>query len=119
MKNQEKYNLTESDMSLIKGVLEENYKSEVHQLVSSIQRLNMVKTKSKYKASIYHEYNDIKTEWLILSQEASELLEGYNNADFTNEYLIKEYYEQEWILYIRMKILNDKYKLKNINKEDK
>jgi hypothetical protein len=119
MRNKEIYNLTENDINLIKGVLDEDYKSEVHQLVSSIQRLNMVKTKSKHKASIYHEYDNIKTEWLNLSHEASELLEGYNNADFTNGYLIKEYYEQERILYIKMKILNEKCKPKKyINREE-
>jgi hypothetical protein len=112
MKNKDIYNLSDADINLIKGVIEEDFKSEVHQLVSSIQRLQMVETKSKYKASVYHEQEDIKTEWLSLSNEASELLEGYNKADFTNEYLIKEYYEQEWILYTKMKILNDKCKPK-------
>lgn len=112
MKDKDTYNLSDADINLIKGVLKEEFKFEVQQLVSSIQRLHMVATKSKYKASVYHEQEDVKTEWLSLSNEASELLEGYNKADFTNEYLIKEYYEQEWILYIKMKLLNDKCKPK-------
>jgi hypothetical protein len=84
---------------------------KVSELVASIQRLKMVKNKSKLKASIYNKDKHIKELWYDISNIANELLEIYNNIDIENTELIKKLYDQEWQLYAKMKVLNDKYNL--------
>lgn len=84
---------------------------KVEQLVASIQRLQMVKNRSKLKASIYNKNKEIKFLWRDLSSEANELLAMYNNADIKDTELINKLYDQEWQLYVKMKVLNDKYNL--------
>ena len=84
---------------------------KVEQLVASIQRLQMVKNRSKLKASIYKGNKEVKILWRDLSSEANELLDMYNNSDIKDTELINKLYDQEWQLYAKMKVLNDKYSL--------
>lgn len=84
---------------------------KVEQLVASVKRLQMVKNRSKLKASIYKETKEIKFLWRDLSFEANELLEVYNNTDIKDTELINNIYDKEWQLYAKMKVLNDKYNL--------
>ena len=81
---------------------------KVNKIVSSFQRLNMVKNKSKYKASVNNKNEEIKEKWLKLSYEASELLEEYKIADSSNENSIVQLYNKEWELYLKMKELINK-----------
>ena len=82
---------------------------KVEQLVASVQRLQMVKNRSKLKASMSHKNDELKTLWLNLSKEASELLEKYNNTYMCDYYDVIELYNKEWQLYLKMKLLNNKY----------
>ena len=54
---------------------------KVNQLVASIQRLQMVKNRSKLKTSIYIKNKEIKFLWRDLYNTANELLEIYNNIN--------------------------------------
>ena len=76
---------------------------KVNQLVASVQRLQMVKNKSMYRASMNHENENLKQLWLGLSKEASKLLEIYNNADSSDGKQIVELYNKEWQLYLKIK----------------
>jgi hypothetical protein len=82
---------------------------KVDQLVASVQRLQMVKNRSKLKASMNHKNEELKALWLNLSKEASELLEKYNNTYMCEYYDVIELYNKEWQLYLKMKLLNNKY----------
>jgi len=61
---------------------------EISQLVASIQRLKMVKSKLKHKASIDYENAELKTLIYSLFKEAKALLDIYNKANLNNEKLI-------------------------------
>lgn len=82
---------------------------KVDQLLASVKRLQMVKNRSKLKASMSHKNDELKTLWLNLSKEASELLEKFNNTYMCEYYDIIELYNKEWQLYLKMKVLNNKY----------
>lgn len=84
---------------------------KVNQLVASVQRLQMVKNRSKLKASMNHKNEKLKILWINLSKEAGELLEKYNNTYMCEYYDVIELYNKEWQLYLKMKVLNDKYNL--------
>jgi hypothetical protein len=84
---------------------------KINQLVASVQRLQMVKNRSKLKASMYNKDEKLKTLWHDISNIADELLEIYNNIDIEDNELINKLYDQEWQVYAKMKILNDKYNL--------
>jgi len=92
---------------------------KVAQLVASIQRLQMVTHRSKLKASVYNKDEKLKTLWLELSDMANELLEIYNNIDIKDNELINKLYDQEWQLYAKMKVLNNKYNLGIDNVEER
>jgi len=84
---------------------------KVNQLVASVQRLQMVKNRSKLKASMYNKDEKLKNLWCDISDMANELLEIYNNIDIKDNELINKLYDQEWQLYAKMKVLNNKYNL--------
>jgi hypothetical protein len=92
---------------------------KINQLVASVQRLQMVKNKSKYKASMYKKDEKLKTLWHDISNIADELLEIYNNIDIKDNESINKLYNQEWQVYAKMKILNDKYNLGIDNVEER
>jgi hypothetical protein len=71
----------------------------------------MVKNRSKLKASMCKKDEKLKSLWCDISNIANELLEIYNNVDIKDNELINKLYDQEWIVYAKMKVLNDKYNL--------
>lgn len=81
---------------------------KINKIVSSFQRLSMINNKSKYKASVNNQNEEIKAQWLKLSHEASELLEEYKIADTSDENSIVQLYNKEWELYLKMKELINK-----------
>jgi hypothetical protein len=90
---------------------------KVEQLVASVQRLSMIKNKSKLKASMNYKNEELKTLWLNLSKEARELLDIYNKVDIYDKQ-IADCYNKEWLLYAKLKTLNNKdFNVKMIKKE--
>jgi hypothetical protein len=92
---------------------------KIEQLVASVQRLQMVKNRSKLKASVYNKDEKLKTLWSDISNITNELLEIYNNIDIKDNELINKLYDQEWQLYAKMKILNNKYNLEIDNVDER
>lgn len=81
---------------------------KVDQLAMSIERLRMVKNRSKRQVSINYKNYDLKILWRDLSEEAEMLLEIYSVVDIKNNDLIMKLYDKECQLYFKMKVLLDK-----------
>lgn len=91
---------------------------KINSLVASVRRLQFVKNRAKFKASINHNNNDLKTHWMKLSKEAEKLLELCDFLDISESYEIADLCNKEWQLYLKMKVLTNKHKAKIDNLDE-
>jgi signal transduction histidine kinase len=91
---------------------------KINSLVASVRRLQFVKNRAKFKASINHNNKELKTHWMKLSKEAEELLKLCEVLDISESYKIADLCNKEWRLYLKMKVLTNKHKVEIENLEE-
>ena len=91
---------------------------KINSLVASVRRLQFVKNRAKFKASINHNNKELKTYWMNLSKEAENLLELCDFLDISESYEIADLCNKERRLYLKMKVLTNKHKVDIGNLEE-